>query len=78
MSLVFDLRCETVFDLYLPLILRTISQVDFRVVLLLSLDTYFCQLAHLFSRHARLALARAILKLLRFSEVIFVLKLATA
>ena len=28
MSLLFDLRCETVFALYLPLILRTISQVD--------------------------------------------------
>ena len=78
MSLVFNLRCETVFALYLPIILRTISQVDFKVVLLLNLDTYCCQLARLFSWHARLALARAILKLPRFSEVIFVLKLAKA
>ena len=33
-------------------------------------------MGRLFLRHARLALARAILKLLRFSEVLFVLKLA--
>ena len=77
-SLLLYLRCETVFALYLPLILRTIFQVDLRVVLLLSIDTYCCQLARLFSRHVRLALARAILKLIRFSEVIFVLKLAKA
>ena len=73
-SLLLYLRCEIVFAIYLPLILRTISQVDLRVVLLMSLDTYCCQLARLFSRHAHLALPRAILKLLRFSEVIFVLK----
>ena len=78
MSLLFDLRCETVFALYLPLILRTISQVDLRVVLLFSLDTYCCQLARLFSRHARLALARATLKLLRLSVVILVLNLTKA
>ena len=39
---------------------------------------HICQLARLFSRHARLALARATLTLLRFSEVIFVLKLVKA
>ena len=76
MSLLFDLRCKTVLVLYLPLILRIIPQVDFRVVLLLCIDTYCFQLAPLFSQHARLAQARAILKLLRFSEVIFVLKFA--
>ena len=78
MPLLFDLRCETVFALYLPLILRTISQVDLRVVLLFSLDTYCCQLASLFSRHARLALVRATLKLLRLYVVILVLNLTNA
>ena len=76
--LLMYLRCETVFALYLPLILRTIPQVDLRVVLLFSLDTYCCQLARLFSRHARLALARATLQLLRFSVVILVLNLTKA
>ena len=77
MSLLLDLRCETVFALYLPLILRTISQVDLRVVLLFSMDTYCCQLARLFSRHARLALAQATPKLLRL-VVILVLNLTKA
>ena len=78
MSLLFDVRCETVFALYLPLILRTISQVDLRVVLLFRLDTYCCQLARLFLRHARLALTQATLKLLRLSVVILVLNLTKA
>ena len=43
-----------------------------------SLDTYCCQLIRLFSRHARLALARATLKLRRFSVVILVLNLTKA
>ena len=47
-------------------------------VLLFSLGTYCCQRAHLYSLHARLPLPRVILKLLKFSEVIFVLKLANA
>ena len=76
MSLYF--RCETVFALHLPLILRTISQVDLRVVLLFNLDTYCCQLTRLFSRHAHLALALATLKLLRLSVVIFVLNITKA
>ena len=61
MSMLFDLRCETLFVLYLSLILLTISQVYFIVVLLFSIDTYCCQLARLFSQHARLALAILIL-----------------
>ena len=69
MSLLLYFRCETVLALYLPLILRTISQV----VLLFSLDTYCYQLARLFSRQAR-----ATLKLLRFSVVILVLNLTKA
>ena len=72
------LRCETVFVLYFPLILQTISQVDLRVVQLFSLDAYLYQLARLLSRHARLALALAILKLQRLSAVIFVLNLTKA
>ena len=53
MSLLLDLRCETVLALYLPLVLRIIYQVDLRVVLLLILDTYCCHLTRLFSPHPK-------------------------
>ena len=75
MSLSLYFRFETVLALYLPLILRTIFQVDLRVVLLFSLNTYCCQLARLFSRHARLATLKL---LIRFSVVILVLNLTKA